>query len=309
MSSSSRAFARAAACALLVCASSHAQERSAADVAAAKAQFAEALDFRAKGDLEGALKRFRAAYTFVPTPITGLEVGRTLVAMGKIAEGRAMLIQASELPKKPNESDKAQEARTEAASLAAEAQARLATLTVRTDFSADPAIEIDAAPLPRQSASTAQLLEPGHHVVVVRARGREGRGEVDLREGERREIQIDLPPEQHARTRLRPHALVWIGAGVAGVAVLTGAITGIAAFATASTVKAECPGGLCMPRAHGDLNTSLALGTTATVAFIVAGVGAAAGAVGLLISPRVPVGDAAFRLEVGPQRLWIQGVF
>lgn len=280
---------------------------SPADVEAAKAQFAEALDLRNAGDVAGALQHFKAAYGFVPTPITGLEVGRTLVALGRKAEARRVLLEAANMPKKPGESDKATQSRADAAKLVAELEPGLATLSIKADPRAD-AVLLDDQPLPGGAKEPA-FVDPGHHVVTVTgADGKKGRAEIDVAAGERKGVSAAFDaPAQPTATRLALSPLVYAGFGVGAVGVLAGIGTGIGAFVTASDVKRECPNGLCPPSAHGTLDTSAALGTVSTIAFAVGGVGAAVGVVGLFLSKRVPVERVT--LLVGPGSLGVRGTF
>lgn len=283
---------------------------SPADIAAAKAQFAEALDLRASGDLAGALQHFRSAFDFVPTPITELEVGRTLVQLDRLAEAHATLLEAANMPKKPNESERAAQSRTEAAKLASELEGRLGTLTLKTDADAE-SITIDDKPI-APGARDPVLIAPGHHVVIVKGpKGRTGRAEVDVAAGERKDVAIPLPLASAdvapPPTRLRISPVAYAGFGVAAAGVLVGLGTGIGAFVTASNVKRDCPNSACPPSAHDELNTSLALGTTSTIAFIVGGVGAAVGVIGLVISKRVPVEQTA--LWLGPGSVTLKGEF
>ena len=278
---------------------------SAADVNTAKVAFAEGTDLRAAGDLPRDLERLRAAYAAVPTPITGLEVGRTLAQMNRPSEARAALRDAANMPPSPTESERAKQARAEAAKLAAELDAKVATLDVRADPDAE-SITVDDKPV--ANAREPVIVDPGHHVVVARARGgREGRAEIDAGAGERKEVRVtSAAPEP--RTHLRIHPATWVGVTMAGVGLLGGAITGAAAFATASGLKTSCPNNLCPPSAHGAHDTSLALGTVSTVGFILAGAGAVVGVVGLLLSKRV-ADDAPVALEVGPASLAVRGTF
>ena len=247
----------------------------------AKVSFTEALAAREKNDHPAALAKFRAAYALVPTPITGLEVGRELVANGKILEGRALLLEVSRMPKKPGESDKAQEARDEAADLAEKSRAKLATLTVETDA---PDVSIDDVPIPKDAAHAPRVLDPGHHVVVVHGAGKSGRAEVDLAPGDQHQIHVDADKDDHPvvvpspkpKTVFQPGAPFFVSVVVTGVGLVAGVATGIPAAAIAGHLASECPSKKCPASAAGDLDASLALGWVSTIGFAVAGAGAVA---------------------------------
>lgn len=285
-------------------------EPSPKDVEAAKTEFVAGLDSRDKGDAEGALAHFRAAYGLVPTPITALEVGKTELALGRVAAAHATFASAAALPPKEGESAKAKDARAEAAKLAAETQAKLARVRLAWEpASPAPEIAIDGRAVPADASAGPHDVDPGHHVVTARGGGKVAREEIDVREGEERAVTLAMQGEPGAapRRRLRPGPLVWIGFGAAAAGLAVGAVTGIAAFAATGTVKGECPQKACPPSARGDIDTSAALGWTSTVAFVVAGVGAALGVVGLALSPRVEVGPAAARLVLAPGAVGVEG--
>src|SRR5262249_27256744 len=66
--------------------------QSAADTATAKAAIKQARELRSRGDYAGALPKFQAAYALVPTPPTGLDLGRTLVSLGQLVQAREVLV-------------------------------------------------------------------------------------------------------------------------------------------------------------------------------------------------------------------------
>ena len=291
---------------------------SPSDVESAKVQFTEGLELRGKNDEAGALAHFKAAYALVPSPITGLELGRTQLALGQILEGRATLLEASRMPKKDSESEKAVEARAEAAKLADEAKVRLASLQVTLDNPPkDVTLTIDDAIIPPDAATTPRVVNPGHHVIVARGDGKVGRAEVDVQSGEQKAVPLTLvseappPPPPVGKLQLSP--LVFAGFGTAALGVVVGGATGIGAFVVTGTVKSECPNHICPPSAQGDVDRSKALGTVATVSFIVAGAGAIAGLIGLAISKRRPVEPTptsfVVRPTVGPGMLGVEGSF
>jgi hypothetical protein len=293
------------------------------DVESAKVAFTEGLALRKKGDEKGALARFRAAYALVPTPITGLEVGRSLLATGQVAEGRTLLLEVSRMPKKPNESDKAEEARHEAADLADKARAQLATLTVETDASQNPTVTIDGVVIPAAALQAPRVLDPGHHVVEVHANGKSGHAEVDLAPGEAQQIHVSAdhadhpppppPPPPIKKFRYHPGLPFWVSVIATGAGLVVGVGTGVGALAVTGRLSGECPGKTCPPSAYGDLDTSLALGWTSTIAFAVAGAGAVASVITFFASGRheaVPAPKTAHvHVVPGLGSVWLEGTF
>lgn len=257
-------------------------EPSPADVESAKVAYQEGMTARDKNDHASALAKFRAAYALVPTPITGLEVGRELIANGKILEGRALLLEVSRMPKKPLESDKAQQARDEAADLAEKAHAKLATLTVETDATD---VSIDDVAIPKDATHAPRVLDPGHHVVVVRSGTKSGRAEIDLAPGDQHQVHVDAdhddaPPKpivpQSGRLVFKPGSPFFASVIVTGAGLVIGVAMGIPAAAIAGHLASECPSKRCPPSASGDLDATLALGWVSTIGFAVAGAGAIA---------------------------------
>jgi hypothetical protein len=103
---------------------------------------------------------------------------------------------------------------------------------------------------------------------------------------ERRHVEAPPPaPPPPSGDRGGPGAVFWAGAGIAGVGVVVGSITGIVALTKASSLSNECTGVHCPRSAQGDLDTSRTMGTVSTVSFVVAGVGAAVAVVAWLTRP------------------------
>jgi hypothetical protein len=293
-------------------------EPSPADVESAKVAFTDALDAREKNDHPAALAKFRAAYALVPTPITGLEVGRELVTAGKILEGRALLLDVSRMPKKPGESDRAQQARDEAADAAEKARAQLATLTVETSATD---MSIDDVAIPKDATHTPRVLDPGHHVVVVRSAGKAGRVEVDLAPGDQHQVHVDADhddnakPVEPAKSHLvfRPRAPFYASVIVTGAGLVLGIATGVPAAAIAGRLAGECPSKRCPSSAAGDLDTTTALGWVSTIGFAVAGAGAIATIITAAMSAHSeappPSAQTSVRLVPALGGLLLEGTF
>ncbi len=291
-------------------------EPSPADVESAKIAFTDALAAREKNDHAGALVKFRAAYALVPTPITGLEVGRELVATGKILEGRALLLEVSRMPKKPGESDRAEQAREEAADLAEKSHAKLATLTVETDATD---VAIDDVAIPKDATHTPRVLDPGHHVVIVRSAGKSGRAEIDLAPGDQHQIHVDADRDdvtkpiepRPSQIVFHPRAPFWASVIVTGAGLVVGVATGLPAVAIAGRLAGECPSKQCPSSAAGDLDASLALGWVSTIGFVIAGAGAIATIITAALSTHreTPPPTQTVRLVPALGGLWLEGTF
>ncbi len=283
-------------CALGLPRSGHA-EPSTSEKAAARTLMDEGHARRAKGDHKGALESFRAAHAIMKLPRTGVEVGRSLKDLALLIEAEKMLREVMEMPVLPDEPPPSAAARAEAKVLADDVAKRIPTLRLVVTGDEGQPLEItldgEAAP---SLAKSARRLNPGAHALVVRAGKREQKTSVTLGEGEHKELAIDLtlppdstppkaPPKKDvlppsSETRTSP--LVYVGFITAAVGITTGAVTGLLAFSKTHVAKAGCERTDCPPPTHADLDAALLYGNVSTVAFVVGGLGAGLGVVGLI---------------------------
>lgn len=120
---------------------------------------------------------------------------------------------------------------------------------------------------------------------------------VTLKAGEARTLDIALPasPAPVPRETVPPTAdatssglspLVWIGFGIGGAGLIVGVVAGGVAASQAGDVSDRCPENACDDAdaaLHDDYDAALTTAHVSTAGFIVAGVGAALGVVGLLL--------------------------
>jgi len=121
--------------------------------------------------------------------------------------------------------------------------------------------------------------------------------------------QGEPPPDTAAEGEISP--LVYAGFGVAGLGLIIGSITGGISLDQQSTLKEECPDDICPPEKEDEVNTALAIGHVSTASFVIAGVGAAVGVVGLFIGggDAAETETAALQPLVGPGYLGLTGKF
>ena len=307
-------FVLAVACAPLAAATAaHAAEPTAVDAENALQLYKDGKALRERGDLQGALGKFRAAHALVETPITALELGRTYITLGQLIEAREVLLGVARMPVRKNESTKATEARSEAERVAGELRPKLASLTLRAPpHGGDPVrITVDGQVVPPPAMGSPRLVNPGKHLVVLEVGSEVVRSEVTLAEGEARDVALAVPPQaaavppgqalvapppvvapdptlvppapQRNRTPGARNAVMIGGFGAAAVSVAVGSITGILTLSRAGTLKDACTtDGRCPASAKDDLDSASTLGTVSTVMFGVALVGVAVGAAGYL---------------------------
>lgn len=177
---------------------------------------------------------------------------------------------------------------------------RLARLTLALAPGAPPdaVVERDGVVLGAPSLGIGLPVDPGVHVLVVKAAGRaDRRTEITLAEGESRTLAVEVgpagaapvvvaSPPAEARTGTSP--LVWTGFGIAAAGVVLGAISGALAVGAGSDAETACPNLRCSQRAFDDVEGGRRWATVSTVSFIVAGVGAAIGLYGVFAGRRAP---------------------
>jgi hypothetical protein len=277
-----------------------AAEPTEADKDAARILFTEAKELRDAGKLAPALERFARAHQLAATPITTVELARTHVMMGHLVEARRLYQSVDAIEKKPGESPKSVAARDEAKQLLTELEPRIPTIVVKIT-PADPivAASIDGKAIEPSDLAKPIAVDPGKHVIVVRAK-KEATTNVTVAEGEHdRAVPIELPREDVVVTP-KPNPLPiapppatsgfsstmrTVGLITGGVGLIVGAGAGVFALSKASSVKDNCAGGICGPSYHDDLDATRRWATVSTVGFGVAALGATLFVIGLTTEP------------------------
>jgi hypothetical protein len=293
---------------------------TAQELETARTLFKEGRELRAKGDLPGALEKFQAAHALGNTPVTGIELARTYVAIGLIVEARETCLSIARIPVAGDETEKSAEARASAASLAEDLRPRIPTLLVHVAGLAPgekARLLVDDVAVPEAAIGEAQKVNPGRHEVVVRAgegpAARQVRGAAEVSPGEVGQITLTLPAvvmplpagapaDERPQAARGPSTLALLGlvTGIGGAA--TGLVTGLVAINKKNQVASECQNKNCINGTQGvsDLQTARAWATAANVSFAVAGAGALTFVLArLLASDRGPAASPA-RVDVTP---------
>jgi hypothetical protein len=309
-----------AAASLLVATQARAQV-SAADRETARSMMQEGRDLRDKGDLKGALQRFKTADDIMHVPTTSLEVARTQVSLGMLIEALDTIAAIRKTPASPDDPAPFKDARVKADELDAQVEGKVPSLTISVTGATEgetPAISIDGASVPAAASGVPRKIDPGHHVVTARAMNGRAKEEVDVAEGEKKDVQLVLVageasegenpqteqgPESPRNVVHTPGPLTYGGIVVGGVGLLAGAITGVMTLSKASSVKSECtgPNKTCTTSSGiSDLNSGNSLATVSTVGFAVAGAGAVVAIVSLIVGHRPPESAPATAPEAAP---------
>jgi hypothetical protein len=150
----------------------------------------------AAGDLQGALKSYKAADDIMKVPTTALEVARTQIKLRMLVEARDTLVRLMAIPVAPSEPGAFAKARQEAARLNEEVTPRIPSLRVGVEglgAGAAPEVTIDGEALPAAAVGLPRKLNPGLRRVVVSAKGyQSATAEVTLAEGETKELSVAL---------------------------------------------------------------------------------------------------------------------
>jgi hypothetical protein len=187
-------------------------------------------------------------------------------------------------------------------------------------------ITLDGQPL-AASVSGAIELDPGEHTFVLEAPGlTKVEKKFVVVEGvkERREMvrmggtatpepatPTSVPAKDDAPARpigvIGPPTLTWTAFGVGGAGLVLGVVAGLVASGKHSTLQSECGVTTCPPSASGDLDGFHSARTWSTAGYVLAGLGAAAGAVLWLTAPKAH--GATAQLWFGPASAGIAGRF
>jgi hypothetical protein len=314
-------------------------QRSAGDLESARQLYNQGMELRDKGDTKGALEKLKAAHALGNTPITGVELCKTYAALRMPVEAREVCLGVARIPPLGGETPRSQEARAEAARVAEEVKAKLASLRVRltgVPQGREATVTVDGASVPAAALGEPRAIDPGTHEVAARVgQGPESRARFDVREGETKDlaltvqVPVDEPQPQPPPGGLRPgdkppekekkSVLPTVGFVVAGVSAGIGAAAGLAAMSSKSDLDRECANKLCGPAEHDALDRAKAIGNVSTVFFIIAGVGAGVGIYGLVSSASSSKGNSSARTpspkrvsitpDIGPTGVGVHGTF
>ena len=250
------------------------------------------------GDYDGALQDYTAADAIMGVPVTRFAMGTAQARLGRLLEARDTLVNIANMPAKSQpEPQPFVDARDNAAALAVELEARIATVTfvVTGVNAADVSITVDGETVPPALRTAPRRVDPGDRRIEVSAVGYQTYDEVlTLADGETRELQvalvrIDTRPPGGAAT-VEPDdvggsisPVTWVGFGVGAAGLIVGGVFGGIAAGQASDVKDRCEGSACPRAVEEDLDGALTLSHVSTVGFVFAGAGIALGFIGLFV--------------------------
>jgi hypothetical protein len=320
------ALPAAATLALLVAAPPLAHAQSDADRATARALGGEGQTALDAKDYKTAEVRFRKADQLVHAPTLALGLARSLAGEAKYVEAQETynrIVREGVFPGAPEAFVRAvEEAKKEVESVSGKVAG--ATITVQgpggTEV-ANPRVTLDEVMVNAASLGVRRLVDPGSHVLKVAADGfKPAEVHFSVNEGGAvsQTVTLDKDPNATASTTgsttgtqttgtgtattgatqpdhvLTPPAPAshaspipaFVAFGIGGAGLVLGAITGGIALGDHSSLSSACTGGSCPSTKQSDLDSYHLMGALSTTGFIIAGVGAATGAVLLLTMPK-----------------------
>jgi hypothetical protein len=274
------------------------------DPSAADALFATAREAMARGDMTTACARFAESQRLDPAPGTLLNVAQCEEREGKLAASYTHVNEV--LANLPKDDFRLAYARAQLAAL----KPRVPTVTVTLAKGTSGArVTRDDVELREGSFGVPLPIDPGPHVFVVRANGREdNRQQLTLREGQQVAITLSVgspsPVHDVAATAGDGRRTLAIGAlSLGGVGLVTGVVTGLLFADSASTYRDHCDASGCDPDGLSAAARARTLNVVSPIAFGVGVVSASAGTYLLLTSKRDSVrrGSISVDPQVSPQ--------
>jgi hypothetical protein len=238
-----------------------AHEPTAGDLASARNALREGLALREKGDTNGALARLQSAWDFVPTPITGFELGKTHLMLGHVLQAHELFAKVGRIPPSLEESTKSQSARDESIRLQKEIASRIPSLHLKLTLPANATavVTIDDEKVPLSGTEATRLVEVGPHDVVAKAGdGPEQKIHVEVAESEVKDVALApqwiapkpkevVGPNGQVIYVRTTNPLTFVGFGFAAGALILTTISAIVFLDAVGTAQDLCGKSYCPP--------------------------------------------------------------
>jgi hypothetical protein len=179
------------------------EERQIADLseadrkATARAAFAEGIQLQEQNDVARALPRFEAAERLYDAPTHLLHIAQCQASLGRLVEAKESYAALSHLTLNAQAPRAFREAQETGRAELSRLESRVPTL--RLEASPPPTslrhlvVSVNGMELPSDLLGVARPVNPGRYHVTMKARGgRSGSGDVEIREGETKTIEVLL---------------------------------------------------------------------------------------------------------------------
>lgn len=280
-------------------------------------------------DYKASIEFFQQAEEKCHSPRLLVFLGLAHARSGKLLRARELFQQAADEPITPRSPASFREAQVEARKELEALKPRIPVLQVTLSgaSASEAQVTLDGEAADAEELQRGRELDPGRHTLVVEAPGIDPtERRLILRESVVERIEIVLrtaeappppPPPDEGGPPLAP--IIAFGLGAVGVGV--GVVTGVMSSSAVSDIKSRCDGNQCLRSDAPAADRAETLGNVSTAAFILGGVGLAAGAVLLVLRPGededggAPVSARGTRtaprltLGVGPGSLHLGGRF
>ncbi|MBN9165299.1 MAG: hypothetical protein BGO98_21660 [Myxococcales bacterium 68-20] len=280
----------------------HAQ-RTAQDIASARQLYNDGIELRDKGDMKGALEKFKAAHALGNTPLTGIELCRAHSALSQPVEAREVCLGVGRIAPLPEESQRSKDARNDAARLAEAEKTKIGSIRIKvTGVPAgwQPTVVVDGATVPAAALNEPRSVNPGVHTITAKVgSGPETRATLETHVGETKDLELGVqpPPENEKpepvtgagsqpqpREKKKSNTFATVSFAVAGVSAVIGTIAGLSAISGEGDLDKECGSKICGRDQWDALDSARTAGNVSTVFFVVAGVAGITGLVSTIAS-------------------------
>lgn len=271
------------------------------------------------GDHLAAIEHFDRAFELLPAPSLRLWAARSCAQLGRLVEAQRRYREALELSPQVGDAAVQREAQRAAKQELEQLGPRTPLLGVRVlGTGGQPArLTLDDQPFP---AAPGQLtpVDPGHHVLLGSYQHRHVSVSLDLAEGERRELVVELsPPASSEQAATAPgsgapgerespllstasgsakawRTAGWMGIGAGGALLLTGIVTGSVAQQRYDDLQRqpECSRTQCAPAARDSVDRYHSMRTASLVTSL-GGTALAAAGLGVLLFLPAEAGELA----------------
>jgi hypothetical protein len=315
-----RAGVAAFSLALALCAGTASAEPTPTERITARARMADGRMLRSQGNLDGALKNFRAADSIMHAPTTGLEIARTLEAMGRLVEARTAIGRVLTIPVARNDPAPFQDAVAAASALYADLEQRIPTVTFviqGMDPHASPKVWVDGQPVAQNELGAPLRLDPGTHQIAAQLGQIDAARSIELRERDKQPVVLKMPGAQDAIARpLQQGPSAWrtvgyVGFGTSAAGLVVGSIAGALALSTKHAAEADCIDNRCPPATWEAIDRARTYATVSTVGFVAFGTALGVGLTSLALGSGRDTTSSSVRVRssVGFGYAQIEGTF
>jgi|HubBroStandDraft_6_1064221.scaffolds.fasta_scaffold177116_2 hypothetical protein len=276
---------------MLAAPSARAQGPGATARATARTLGQEAVKLYDAGDYAGALEKFNTADSLVPAPTLGLYAARCLAKLGRVVEASERYLDVTRMQLDRAALPVMRKAQADAVAEREKLLPTIPTLEVRVTgpLGAGVAVSVDGEVLVPGLLGEKRPVNPGKHTVDARRADTTVSKTLSIAPAEPAKLVLEmpaLPPDPVPR--MAPLRLAgWVGVGVGGAGILTGAVAGLVAVAKGQALLSQCPGHVCataeMLAQAGPYDAAR---TASTVGFVGGALALAAGITLVVVSPK-----------------------